>query len=560
MVKALKGFPSVSVVAKTLIASFVTAGLLATTGCTQSLKQPTAGGSLDGQAVYTRYCAACHGSQGDGQGRAAYLLFPKPRNFQRGQFKLRSTAQGRPPTDQDLVRTVREGIPGTSMFSFDELLNDTELEAVVQYVKSLSPVFNDAHATTAEQLIEIPPPPPETRALVAAGRQSYQDLRCGQCHGPEGHGDGPAAPTLRDSEGDPFPAADFTRGIYKSGGKPENLYRTFLTGMAGTPMPSFAGALQSEEQAWGLVYYILSLTPEGETPPSRSDPGPVIAARADEVTALEDPWSAAWETVPPHRVVLRPLWHRLDYPPFATLRAARTGDRIAILVEWKDGGPDSGVLRTESFADGVALQFSLSQRPPFIGMGQAGAGGQVEVWYWRADRQAAADAGKPPELASVYPNMEATPSISPPGEEPEKRSASSAAGALPGGLPHYMTGVDAGNPLSNPDLEERPVHTLAAAGFGTLTSRPPDEMRAEGNGSWHDGLYRVVFWASVQPEQPALEADFTAGRVPMALAIWNGAAGDRNGTKLVSQWLMLEPPSAEQALTAEAQSASGEGQ
>jgi len=35
-----------------------------------------------------------------------------------------------------------------------------------------------------------------------------------------------------------------------------------MTGLTGTPMPSYADALEPE-QAWDLVYYVLSLSKDG---------------------------------------------------------------------------------------------------------------------------------------------------------------------------------------------------------------------------------------------------------------------------------------------------------
>src|SRR5207248_11511324 len=56
-----------------------------------------------GKAVYERKCVGCHGEKGDGKGPAAELLLPKPRDFTKGLYKIRSTAN-KTPTDQDLVR------------------------------------------------------------------------------------------------------------------------------------------------------------------------------------------------------------------------------------------------------------------------------------------------------------------------------------------------------------------------------------------------------------------------------------------------------------------------
>ena len=67
-------------------------------------------------AVYNHACAWCHGKDGRGDGPAAFsinkYLSPRPRDFTRGLFKLRSTPSGQVPTDDDLLRTIERGIPG----------------------------------------------------------------------------------------------------------------------------------------------------------------------------------------------------------------------------------------------------------------------------------------------------------------------------------------------------------------------------------------------------------------------------------------------------------------
>lgn len=56
------------------------------------------GHAKDGKADYRRYCVGCHGDLGDGNGEnAAWFdtpMYQKPRDFQLGIFKCRSTPTG----------------------------------------------------------------------------------------------------------------------------------------------------------------------------------------------------------------------------------------------------------------------------------------------------------------------------------------------------------------------------------------------------------------------------------------------------------------------------------
>ncbi len=55
-----------------------------------------------GRTLYEQHCVVCHGEEAMGDGEAAQSLFPKPRDFTWGVFKVRSTPSGEPPTDEDL--------------------------------------------------------------------------------------------------------------------------------------------------------------------------------------------------------------------------------------------------------------------------------------------------------------------------------------------------------------------------------------------------------------------------------------------------------------------------
>jgi cytochrome c oxidase cbb3-type subunit 2 len=220
---------------------------------------------LRGEAVYRRYCIGCHGVEGDGQGEAAAFLDPRPRNFTLGAFKFRSTPSGSLPTDDDLMRTLRNGVHGTSMPEW-RLVPEAELRAVIAYLKTFSTRFD---RFTPRPPIALPGAPTDLagKDRIERGKEIYFSLQCNKCHGDKGKGDGPSARTLVDSEGLPIVPFDFTRRSPKGGTRPEDYYRTFMTGLNGTPMPSYAESIPEEQDRWDLVAFTMSLREDGEGSP-----------------------------------------------------------------------------------------------------------------------------------------------------------------------------------------------------------------------------------------------------------------------------------------------------
>ena len=193
-------------------------------------------------------------------------LAPKPRDFTSAQFKYRSTPFGKLPTTDDLLRTVRHGRSGTAMGIFNHLPED-DLRAVVEYVKFFSRKWRKAENYAAVVEIQEAPGWFGTRSEVekrgTRGRVTFQTT-CATCHGPEGAGDGPAAPALRTECGEPITPADLRLPRLRSGPEPRDIYRTITTGLNGTPMVGFGETL-SDEQRWELVAYILTLQAKGST-------------------------------------------------------------------------------------------------------------------------------------------------------------------------------------------------------------------------------------------------------------------------------------------------------
>ncbi|HEY3186973.1 MAG TPA: cbb3-type cytochrome c oxidase subunit II, partial [Solirubrobacteraceae bacterium] len=208
-----------------------------------------------GRAVYERRCVGCHGARGDGNGKAATFLSPRPRDFTTAVFKFRTTPSGSLPTDADLYRTITRGVRWTAMPTWHEL-PDAERRAVIAYVKTFSTRWREQPGPVPAAL---PPPPPPSTELRDRGRVLYRSAKCYECHGDGGRGDGPSAAQLRDDSERPLRPTDFTRGQFKAGASVSDVFRALTLGLDGTPMPSFADAMTDEER-WAIAYYVLSLS------------------------------------------------------------------------------------------------------------------------------------------------------------------------------------------------------------------------------------------------------------------------------------------------------------
>lgn len=214
------------------------------------------GNAKRGKALYERYCVYCHGPFGDGQGESAPYLDPKPRDFTKAVYKCRSTPSGSLPLDSDLYNTISRGVHASGMPSWKPLLRQERAD-LVAYIKSFSSAFQEEKPG---EPATIPPEPPNSADSVKRGSELFQSMNCWSCHGKDGRGHGPSAPTLTDSKGYPITPFDFTTGSrFKCGESDQDMFRDLVTGLDGTPMPSFVSAMNAD-QRWDVVHYIRSLS------------------------------------------------------------------------------------------------------------------------------------------------------------------------------------------------------------------------------------------------------------------------------------------------------------
>jgi len=215
---------------------------------------PLSDGARHGKTVFDAHCVECHGDSGRGDGPAAAFLTPRPRDFSNGKFKIRTTETGSAPTDDDLTRTVLQGLNGSAMSGWNGVLSGLDVRDVVEYVKTLSPQFG-----SPPTLVTIGPGVPPSPDSAARGLRVYEKLQCGKCHGSDGRGAGAVATDFEDDWQQPLHAADLTEPwTFRGGATARDVYLRFRTGMMGTPMPSFADTA-SDSEMWDLANYVVSL-------------------------------------------------------------------------------------------------------------------------------------------------------------------------------------------------------------------------------------------------------------------------------------------------------------
>jgi len=519
-----------------------------------SAKPPlTEGLFKKGETLYQKQCAVCHGPQGAADGKAAYLLYPKPRDFTRDKFRLVST-MNMDATDEDLFKTISRGMPGSAMPPW-EYVSVEGRWALVYYVRFLSEIKNQQKSGELSKnvilseipweqkekmiqkkidslnMIQVSSESPVTPDSLANGRQLFV-ASCAGCHGQQGKGDG--GQEMKDNLGVPLKPRDLTAGIFKGASSSKDLYFRMLGGMPGSPMPSYKGVF-TDEQIWDLIHYVQTLPKAGAEERARLHHLRLTAKKIHEDITL-NPFAEYWSKEAPVFVSQTPLWWRNDRIEGLDVKAVHNKKEIAFYLKWSDAMRDDNNVAVHTFSDGAALQFSTEKDPPFFGMGEANQ--PVYIWHWKAAWQ---NTGKEREdIETQYPaaavdwyyaqkNYEHGNSFEV--GESETRFHD----------PQYITGWGAGNPLSDPETAKA-VEEATSEGQGSYTIQRPKIEPVEARGVWQNGHWHVVFKRPLKnSEKGALR--FKAGdTIAIAFAVWDGAQKDRNGQKTVSIWneILLE--------------------
>jgi DMSO reductase family type II enzyme heme b subunit len=454
-------------------------GLLAGLGPRAAAAQ--AGGLTLGKRIYEVRCAGCHGATGKGDGPAAELLVPRPRDFTAGKYKIR-TVNSPLASDQDLFRIITDGMPGTSMPSW-KVLPEKERWALVAYIKAFAEAYKDAKL----EPIALPKEVASSEASLRRGKKMFDAFECVKCHGQAGRGDPAPGSDLKDDWGHPIrPANLHMPWNFRGGAERRDVVTRLLTGVAGTPMPAIGDSVEDYRKSdekdadvrdaslWDLANYVRSLGPERLSWASLLSIPPVTGDVPGDPNA--EFWTKRSGAALP--LVGQVIADPRNFNPtvdMVTVRAVYTDREAMFHLTWDDptaSDPGKGAPKPDMVAIQLPTGQGTGDRPYFL-MGDGSH--PVYLLTWRA-------------------------------------------------------GSDVGE--------------ATAAGVGKLTPQAGEAVQVKGQVVYDAGQYRAVIRRPLKTADPEDFAFRPGEFFPVAFWVWDGSEGDEGPKAAVSTWYYarLEPP------------------
>lgn len=445
-----------------------------------------------GAEVYGRRCIWCHGEEGDAVTDMAERLNPPPRDFTFAQYKIKATAFDNDyPNDDDLFRMIRDGMPGTAMPGWADVLSDQQIWDLVAYIKAFGGLEEEEPGPIMDYGKQVTS---SAQSIEQGEKLFHEDDRCSECHGEQGKGD--AVKGLKDDAGFRTWPRNLTKPwTFRASNDPKDIYTRISTGIPGTQMPAFADPVSDKkltiEERWHVANYVNSLAKTQKVVKPENTVVKADKVAGDLPSALDDP---LWEQTEPSTffLVSQIIGEERFFTPSndtITARALYSDTEIAILLEWDDrtksipGNETAEKISDPEIAeDGVAIQLPVAiptgTEKPYFGMGDAAH--PVNVWHW--------------------------------------------------------TSGTTDTPQS--------VSLINANGFDNIERRDAEKSGISAQGIYHNGTWQVLMKRALSAADKDKDIELIEGKtIPIAFAAWDGSNSEKGSrhTMTTWYWLLLKP-------------------
>jgi mono/diheme cytochrome c family protein len=190
---------------------------------------------------------------------------------------------------------ISDGMPGTAMPGWSDLLSEQDIWDVIATVKAFAELEGEP-----ERQVDYGTQVKSSPESIAAGKKLFlADDQCSECHGVEGKGD--AIKKLKNDNGERTWPRNLTKPwTFRASNDPKDIFTRITVGIPTTQMPSFADPKSKKklsiEERWHVANYVASLAKTEKT--VRSDNTVIQAARIEgELPASPD--DPVWDSAPP---------------------------------------------------------------------------------------------------------------------------------------------------------------------------------------------------------------------------------------------------------------------
>jgi mono/diheme cytochrome c family protein len=198
------------------------------------------------EEIYKGICARCHGEKGDGKGMTYIYLDPAPRDLTKTTFMINKP-------EERFLKSLKDGVPGTSMPPWGRVLTDDQRRAVLNYV--FQTFVTEPRAAVTGHKVPEQNPVSMSAESVARGEQTFL-LRCTGCHGRKADGKGPNSLDIS-----PRPR-NLRNHAFVNSVDDHRFFDSILYGVQGTAMPPWIDYGLSQNDAGDLINFIRSLNPQ----------------------------------------------------------------------------------------------------------------------------------------------------------------------------------------------------------------------------------------------------------------------------------------------------------